>query len=67
MLSKSFDTVDWDILGCALGLPGLVSSRSISLSIEMFAFVLKLAAGFGVSWTRDGCIPGLPSEYDLSS
>ena len=52
---KSFDTVDRDILDCALGRLGLPAWLRI-----------KLANGLGVAWRRDGGIPqGCPLSMDF--
>ena len=55
-------------LDCALGRLGLPAwFRKVYFSFHRDVRLrFKLAAGFGVAWTRDGGIPsGLPSEYDL--
>ena len=56
---KSFDTVDRDILDCALGRLGLPAwFRKVYFSFHRdVRLSFKLAAGFGVAWTRDGGIP----------
>ena len=56
---KSFDTVDRDILDCALGRLGLPAwFRRIYFSFHREVRLrFKLAAGLGVAWTRDGGIP----------
>ena len=56
---KSFDTVDRDILDCALGRLGLPAwFRKVYFSFHRDVRLrFKLAAGFGVAWTRDGGIP----------
>ena len=50
---KSFDTVDWDILDCALGRLGLpVWFRAVYFSLHREVRLrFKLAAGLGVAWT----------------
>ena len=57
-LVKSFDTVDRDILDCALGRLGLPAwFRSIYFSFHRDVRLRsKLAAGLGVAWKRDGGI-----------
>ena len=65
---KSFDTVDRDILDCALGRLGLPAwFRRVYFSFHRDVRLrFKLATGLGVAWKRDGGhSPGLPSEYDL--
>ena len=56
---KSFDTVDRDILDCALGRLGLPAwFRRVYFSVHREVRLrFKLAAGLGVAWTRDVCIP----------
>ncbi len=56
---KSFDTVDRDILDCALGRLGLPAwFRRVYFSFHRDVRLrFKLAAGLGVAWKRDGCIP----------
>ena len=56
---KSFDTVDWDILDCALGRLGLPAwFRRVYFSFHRDVRLrFKLAAGLGVAWKRDGGIP----------
>ena len=56
---KSFDTVDWDILDCALGRLGLPAwFRRVFFSFHRDVRLrFKLAAGLGVAWKRDGGIP----------
>ena len=56
---KSFDTVDRDILDCALGRLGLPAwFRRVYFSFHREVRLrFKLAAGLGVAWTRDGGIP----------
>ena len=56
---KSFDTVDRNILDCALwelGLPAWFRSVYFSLHKDV-RLRFKLAAGLGVAWRRDGGIP----------
>ena len=55
---KSFDTVDRDILDCALGRLGLPAwFRRVYFSFHRGVRLrFKLAAGLGVAWTRDGGI-----------
>ena len=56
---KSFDTVDRDILDCALerlGLPAWFRKVYFSFHREI-RLRFKLAAGSGVAWTQDGGIP----------
>ena len=56
---KSFDTIDRDILDCALrrlGLPAWFRKVYFSFHREV-RLRFKLAAGLGVAWTRDGGIP----------
>ena len=56
---KSFDTVDRDILDCALGRLGLpVWFRRVYFSFDKEVRLrFKLATGLGVAWMRDGSIP----------
>ena len=56
---KSFDTVDRDILDCALGRLGLPAwFRTVYFSFhEEVRLLFELAAGLGVAWTRDRSIP----------
>ena len=56
---KSFDTVDRDILDCALGRLGLPAwFRRVYFSFHREVRLrFKLAAGLGVAWKRDGGIP----------
>ena len=56
---KSSDTVDRDILDSALGRLGLPAwFRRVYFSFHREVRLrLKLAAGLGVAWTRDGGIP----------
>ena len=56
---KSFDTVDGDILDCALGRLGLPAwFRRVYFSFHRDVRLrFKLAAGLGVAWKRDGGIP----------
>ena len=56
---KSFDTVDRDILGCALGRLGLPAwFRKVYFSFHRDVRLrFKLATGLGVAWKRDGGIP----------
>ena len=56
---KSFDTVDRDILDCALGRLGLPAwFRRVYFSFHRDVRLrFKLAAGLGVAWKRDGGIP----------
>ena len=51
---KSFDTVDWDILDCALGRLGLPAGFGgyTSRFVKRLGLSFKLAAGLGVAWTR---------------
>ena len=58
-VGKSFDTVDRDILDCALGRLGLpVWFRRVYFSFHRDVRLrFKLAVGLGVAWKRDGCIP----------
>ena len=55
---KSFDTVDRDILDCALGRLGLPAFfRRVCFSFHREVRLrFKLAAGLGAAWTRDGGI-----------
>ena len=65
---KSFDTVDRDILDCAVGRLGLPACfRRVYFSFHRDVRLrFKLAAGLGVAWKRDGGIPPrLSSEYGL--
>ena len=56
---KSFDTVDRSILDCALGRLGLPDwFRKVFFSFHsQVRLRLKLAAGLGEPWCRDGGIP----------
>ena len=56
---KSFDTVDRDILDCALGRLGLPAwFRRVYFSFHKdLRLRFKLATGLGVAWRRDGSIP----------
>ena len=56
---KSFDTVDRDILDCALGRLGLPAwFRRVYFSFNKEVRLrFKLATGLGVAWRRDGGIP----------
>ena len=56
---RSFDTVDRDILDCALGRLGLPAwFRRVYFSFHRDVRLrFKLAAGLGVAWKRDGSIP----------
>ena len=56
---KSFDTVDRDILDCALGRLGLPAwFRRVYFSFHREVWLrYTLDAGLGVAWTRDGSIP----------
>ena len=58
MLFKSFDTVDRDILDCALGRLGLPAwLRRVYFSFHRDVRLrFKLATGLGVAWRRDGGI-----------
>ena len=58
-VDKSFDTVDRDILDCALGRLGLPAwFRKVYFSFHRDVRLrFALAAGLGVAWTRDGGIP----------
>ena len=63
---KSFDTVDRDILDCALGRLGLPAwFRKVYFSFHREVRLrFKLAAGLGVAWTRvGGILPRLPTQY----
>ena len=56
---KSFDTVDRDILDCALGRLDLPAwFRRVYFSFHKDGRLrFKLATGLGVAWRRDGGIP----------
>ena len=63
---KSFDTVDRDILDCALGRLGLPAwFRKVYFSFHREVRLrFKLAAGLEVVWTRDGSTTQrLPTQY----
>ena len=62
---KSFDTVDRDILDCALGRLGLPAwFRRVYFSFRRDVRLrFKLASGLGVAWKRDG---GIPQRCPLS-
>ena len=53
---ESCDTVDYDILDCALGKLGLPAwfRKAFLSSRRKVRLRFKFAAGFGVAWTRDG-------------
>ena len=62
---ESFDTVDRDILDCALGRLGLPAwFRRVYFSFHRDVRLrFKLATGLGVVWKRDG---GIPQRCPLS-
>ena len=56
---KSFDTVDRGVLDrfpSSLGLPGWFQNAYFEYHLHV-RLRFKLAAGLGLPWTRDGCIP----------
>ena len=64
---KSFDTVYWSILDCALGRLGLPSwfGKVYLADYNQVRLRFKLAAGLGELWCRNGGIPRMPTEYGL--
>ena len=67
---KTFDTVDHDILDCALrglGLPAWFRRVYFSFHKEEIRLRFKLASKLGDAWTRDGSTPqGCPLRMALS-